>query len=119
MVWKRGSGTCLSICTSPLEDCCVRKPQIAPGQRAPHHPPPHPHTRITPTPQDELQVVGGLGAGEAANWAEALTFHHQWMLVSREHAAALYTLRKDIIQVRVERERVLCVYCACVCLCLV
>jgi alkylhydroperoxidase family enzyme len=49
---------------------------------------------------DELRVAGGLGEREAAAWAEALTFHHQWMVLSREHAAALVALRRNIITVR-------------------
>lgn len=49
--------------------------------------------------QEELRLTGGMSEREAAAWAEALSFHHQWMIVSREHAAALVALRKDILQV--------------------
>jgi hypothetical protein len=33
---------------------------------------------------------------EAQRWAQALTFHHQWMVLAREHAAALVLLTKEI-----------------------
>ncbi|WIA30500.1 hypothetical protein OEZ86_000584 [Tetradesmus obliquus] len=33
---------------------------------------------------------------EAQDWAQALTFHHQWMVLAREHAAALVLLTKEI-----------------------
>lgn len=36
---------------------------------------------------------------EAAAWAEALTFHHQWMIISREHALALVALKREMMQV--------------------
>jgi hypothetical protein len=49
--------------------------------------------------EDELRATGAMGEREAAAWAEALTFHHQWMVLSREHAAALVALRKEVILV--------------------
>lgn len=69
-----------------------RKPTFA----AVSTPPARPATQAT---SEEL-VLSGMGEREAAAWAEALTFHHQWMVVSREHAASLVALRKDIITVR-------------------
>lgn len=46
----------------------------------------------------ELKAAGS-GDREAAAWAEALTFHHQWMILARGHAAALATaLRRDALQ---------------------
>eukprot|EP00882_Tetradesmus_deserticola_P028387 GHRQ01031621.1.p3 GENE.GHRQ01031621.1~~GHRQ01031621.1.p3 ORF type:complete len:112 (+),score=35.47 GHRQ01031621.1:560-895(+) len=41
---------------------------------------------------DELE----MGMDEAQRWAQALTFHHQWMVLAREHAAALVLLTKEI-----------------------
>jgi len=58
-------------------------------------------TTLKAATEEELRVTGGMGEREAAAWAEALTFHHQWMVVAREHAAALVALRKEIIQVGV------------------
>lgn len=40
---------------------------------------------------------------EAQDWAQALTFHHQWVVLAREHAAALVLLTKEIGVVSVAR----------------
>jgi hypothetical protein len=69
--------------------------------------------------EEELRLSGGMGEREAAAWAEALSFHHQWMVLAREHAAGLVALRKDIITVGELRACVrVCVrVCVCVCVC--
>jgi hypothetical protein len=45
---------------------------------------------------DELVDSLEMDMDEAQRWAQALTFHHQWMVLSREHAAALVLLTKEI-----------------------
>jgi hypothetical protein len=50
--------------------------------------------------RDELLENSAMTHREAAEWGEALTFHHQWMVLSREHAAALVHHRKEIVMVR-------------------
>ncbi|KAF6259584.1 hypothetical protein COO60DRAFT_995842 [Scenedesmus sp. NREL 46B-D3] len=37
-----------------------------------------------------------MDMAEAQRWAQALNFHHQWMVLAREHAAALVLLTKEI-----------------------
>lgn len=49
---------------------------------------------------EELLEVSALTPPEAAAWRDALTFHHQWMVLSREHAAALVHHRREILMVR-------------------
>lgn len=49
---------------------------------------------------DELLENSSMTQSEAADWGEALTFHHQWMVLSREHAAALVHHRREIVMVR-------------------
>lgn len=49
---------------------------------------------------DELVDNTELGELEAQNWGRALLFHHQWMVLAREHAAALVMLSKEISVVR-------------------
>jgi hypothetical protein len=47
-----------------------------------------------------LLEVSALTQAEAAAWGDALTFHHQWMVLSREHAAALVHHRREVLMVR-------------------
>jgi hypothetical protein len=49
---------------------------------------------------DELLENSSMDQEEADTWGNALSFHHQWMVLSREHAAALVHHRRDIILVR-------------------
>lgn len=48
---------------------------------------------------ETLQLEGGLSATEASLWGNCLTFHHQWMVLSRQHALALVALKGDILKV--------------------
>jgi hypothetical protein len=41
----------------------------------------------------------GFSAGEARQWTASLVPHHQWMIVSVEHALVLVALREKILQV--------------------
>jgi hypothetical protein len=50
---------------------------------------------------DELLQNRSMTRRQAASWGDALSFHHQWMVLSREHAAALVHHRRDIIKVGV------------------
>ena len=50
---------------------------------------------------DELLQNSSMTRREAHSWGDALSFHHQWMVLSREHAAALVHHRRDIIKVGV------------------
>lgn len=45
---------------------------------------------------EELEFGTELTKAEAQQWSKALTFHHQWMVLSREHAAAVVKLRTEI-----------------------
>lgn len=49
---------------------------------------------------EDLQLEGCSTQREAAAWGKALTFHHQWMVLCREHAAALVHHMHDVIRVR-------------------
>ncbi len=40
-----------------------------------------------------------MGLADAKAWSEALTFHHQWMVLSREHALALVAHKLTLIKV--------------------
>jgi hypothetical protein len=42
----------------------------------------------------------GFSADEARQWTSSLVPHHQWMIVSVEHALMLVALRDKILQVR-------------------
>ncbi|KAF8068441.1 PU1 [Scenedesmus sp. PABB004] len=45
---------------------------------------------------EQLESDTGLAGAEAQEWARALTFHHQWMVLCRDHAAALVALATEI-----------------------
>ena len=45
------------------------------------------------------QLEGDMSSSEAEAWGVALTFHHQWMVLSRAHALALVALQKNIMKV--------------------
>lgn len=45
---------------------------------------------------EELMYYTESTPGEADNWVQSLTFHHQWMVLCREHAAAVVKLRSEI-----------------------
>lgn len=49
---------------------------------------------------DELTENSSMTEEEAQSWGRALTFHHQWMVLSREHAAALVLNMREIVVVR-------------------
>jgi hypothetical protein len=49
---------------------------------------------------DELLENSSMDREEADTWGNALSFHHQWMVLSREHAAALVHHSREIILVR-------------------
>jgi hypothetical protein len=48
---------------------------------------------------EELLDNSAMTNSEAHEWGNALTFHHQWMVLSREHAAALVQHRREIMMV--------------------
>eukprot|EP00775_Hariotina_reticulata_P002315 gene2315-2623_t len=48
---------------------------------------------------DELVSEADMSEEEAQGWGRALVFHHQWMLLAREHAAALVSMSRDIMAV--------------------
>jgi hypothetical protein len=50
--------------------------------------------------EEDLQLDCCMAQQEAAAWGRALTFHHQWMVLCREHAAALVHHKQDVIKVR-------------------
>jgi hypothetical protein len=56
---------------------------------------------------DELVSEADMSEEEAQGWGRALIFHHQWMVLAREHAAALVSMSRDIIAVS----------CACISSC--
>jgi hypothetical protein len=47
----------------------------------------------------EELASNGRSDRQAQAWADALTFHHQWMVLSREHVAALLQHRREVIEV--------------------
>ena len=49
---------------------------------------------------DELMENSSMTQEEAQAWGAALTFHHQWMVLSREHVTALVQDMKDLMLVR-------------------
>lgn len=49
---------------------------------------------------EELVENSSMTEEEAQAWGRALTFHHQWMVMSREHAAALVHHTREIMMVR-------------------
>jgi hypothetical protein len=57
---------------------------------------------------EDLIDEGGMNQQEAAAWGKALSFHHQWMVLSREHAAALVHHRHDVSKVRGCQKRPCC-----------
>lgn len=54
------------------------------------------HTVLQEACIEEVQEDTNLDRVEAHKWSQALTFHHQWMVLSREHAAAVVKLRTEI-----------------------
>lgn len=48
---------------------------------------------------DQLTVDTSMTEEEAQSWGRALTFHHQWMVLSREHASALVVHSREIMMV--------------------
>ncbi len=49
---------------------------------------------------EELLENSAMTNSEAHEWGNTLTFHHQWMVLAREHAAALVKHRREILMVR-------------------
>jgi len=49
---------------------------------------------------EELVENSSMTEEEAQSWGRALSFHHQWMVLSREHAAALVHHAREIMMVR-------------------
>jgi hypothetical protein len=45
-------------------------------------------------------LSAGFSADEARQWTCSLVPHHQWMIVSVEHALVLVAMRDKILQVR-------------------
>lgn len=54
------------------------------------------HRTLQDSCYEELEYNTELTKAEAQQWSQALTFHHQWMVLSREHAAAVVKLRTEI-----------------------
>ncbi len=48
---------------------------------------------------EHLQHEAGLKAGAARTWAQGLTFHHQWMVLSRQHAQLLVAHKAEMLKV--------------------
>jgi hypothetical protein len=48
--------------------------------------------------EEELLDDGGFSAEDARRWSRALTFHHQWLVLSREHAALLCGMRPLLLK---------------------
>lgn len=47
---------------------------------------------------EQLRLDADMSHHMSQAWANALTFHHQWMVLSREHALALVALKPEIIK---------------------
>jgi hypothetical protein len=59
-------------------------------------------TALRTAVQEDLLESTSLTAAAAAAWRDALTFHHQWCVLAREHAAALVHHMRDILRVRAQ-----------------
>lgn len=57
---------------------------------------------------DEELTSSGRSDSQAQEWSKALTFHHQWMVLSREHVAALLQHRTEVIEVNMGLVTVQC-----------
>ena len=48
---------------------------------------------------EQLVLDVGMDEEDVQRWGWGLTFHHQWLVLSRAHAAALGSLRAEIMVV--------------------
>lgn len=49
--------------------------------------------------QQRLMQEGSYTRQQAQQWGKALTFHHQWLVVPREHAQVLVQNMEEVLQV--------------------
>jgi hypothetical protein len=66
------------------------------------------HTTLRLAAEEEMLADGGFSAEEARRWSRALTFHHQWMVLSREHALVLCGMKAELLKAAKVLHRACC-----------